>query len=81
MKNRMMLNRVVNVCGKVAGERQQSLNKLYEHRVVQKAEDILYDASHVPASQYCLLPLNRRFSMPNITQKLKSSLYLNQQHS
>ena len=67
VRNRMMLNRVVNVCGKVVGERQQSLNELYEHRVVRKAEAILNDASHVLASQYCLLPSNRRFSMPNTT--------------
>ena len=63
----MMLNRVVNVCGKVVGERQQSLNELYEHRVVRKAEAILNDASHVLASQYCLLPSNGKFSMPNTT--------------
>ena len=32
MKSRNVLNKVVNVCGKVVGERQEHLNQLYEQR-------------------------------------------------
>ena len=37
MNNRNVLNKVVNVCGKVVGERQEHLRQLYERRVVRKA--------------------------------------------
>ena len=38
---------MVNVCGKVVGERQEHLRQLYERRVVQKARVIVDDNSHV----------------------------------
>ena len=38
MKSRNVLNKVVNVCGKTAGERQEHLSQLYEGRVVRKAK-------------------------------------------
>ena len=34
------MNEVVNVCGKVVGERQEQLVQLYERRVVRKARVI-----------------------------------------
>ena len=37
MKSKYFLNKVVNVCGKVVGERQEQLSQLYERRVVRKA--------------------------------------------
>ena len=49
MKSRNILNKVVNVCGKVVGERQERLSQLYEHRVVRKARVIADDNSHVLA--------------------------------
>ena len=36
MKSRNVLNKVVNVCGKVVGERQEHLSQLYERRVVRR---------------------------------------------
>ena len=34
VKSKNVLNKVVNVCGKVVGERQEQLSQLYERRVV-----------------------------------------------
>ena len=64
MKSQNVLNKVVNVCGKVVGERQEELNPLYEQRVVQKARVIVDDNSHVLAKHYELLPSGRRFRVP-----------------
>ena len=60
MKSKNVLNKVVNVCGKVVGERQEQLNPLYEQRVVQKARVIVDDNSHVFAKHYELFPSGRR---------------------
>ena len=43
MKSKNVLNKVVNVCGKVVGERQEHL--LYAHHVVQKARVTVDDNS------------------------------------
>ena len=58
MKSKNVLNKLVNVCGKVVGERQ---SQLYESRVVRKARVIVDDNSHVLAKYYELLPSGRRF--------------------
>ena len=47
MKSKNVLNKVVNVCGKVVSERQEHLSQLYERRVVRKARLIMVDNSHV----------------------------------
>ena len=59
MKSKNVLNKVVNVCGKVVGERQEHLSQLYEGHVVQKARMIVDDNSHVIAKHYELLPFGR----------------------
>ena len=46
-KSKNVLNKVVNVCGKVVGERQERLSQLYERHVVRKARVIVDDNSHV----------------------------------
>ena len=56
-----ILNKVVNVCGKVVGERQEQLSQLYERRVVRKARVTVDDNSHVLAKHYQLLPSRRQF--------------------
>ncbi len=56
VKSKNVLNKVVNVCGKVVGERQEQLSQLYERRVVRKARVIVDDNSHVLAKHYELLP-------------------------
>ena len=42
-KSKNFLNKVVNVCGKVVGERQEQLSQLYERRGVRKARVIVDD--------------------------------------
>ena len=64
MKSKNVLNKMVNVCGKVVGERQEHLNRLYERRVVRKARVIEDDNSHVLAKYYELLPSGRQFRVP-----------------
>ena len=64
MKSKNVLNKVVNVCGKVVGVRQEHLSQLYERRVVRKARVIEDDNSHVLAKHYKLLPSGRRFRVP-----------------
>ena len=64
MKNNNVLNKVVNVCGKAVGERQEQLSQLYERRMVRKARVIADVNSHVPAKHYELLPSGRRFRVP-----------------
>ena len=49
MKSKNVLNKVVNVCGKVVGERQEQLSQLYERRVARKARMIVEDNNHVLA--------------------------------
>ena len=56
MKSKNLLNKVVNVCGKVVGERQEQLSQLYKRRVVRKALVIVDDNSHVLAKCYEILP-------------------------
>ena len=64
MKSKNVLIKVVYVCGKVVGERQEHLSQLYARRVVRKARVIEDDNSHVLAKHYELLPSGRRFRVP-----------------
>ena len=57
---------MVNVCGKVVGERQEHLSQLYERRVVRKATVTVDDNIHVLAKYYQLLPSGRRFRVRNL---------------
>ena len=56
VKSKNVLYKVVNVCGKAVGERQEYLSQLYERRVVRKASVIVDDNSYVLAKHYELLP-------------------------
>ena len=56
MKSKNVLNKVVNVCGKVVGERQEHLSQLHKRRVVRKARVIVDDNSQVLAKCYEILP-------------------------
>ena len=64
MKSKNVLNKVVNVCGKVVRERQEHLRQLYERRVVRKARVTVDDNSHVLAKCYEILPSGKRFRVP-----------------
>ena len=61
MKNRNVLNGVVNVCSKVIGERQWSMNELYERQVRKNANAISNDNSHILAQYFERLSSGRRF--------------------
>ena len=41
MKSKNVMNKVVTVCGKVVGERQEQVSQLYERHVVRKAMSLL----------------------------------------
>ena len=49
MNNRNVLKKVVNVCGKVVGERQEHLSPFSERGVERKSRVIADDNSHVLA--------------------------------
>ena len=61
VKNKNVLNRIVNVCSKVVGVKQEGLNELYERRVMRKAQVILSDKSHCLSKYYELLPSGKRY--------------------
>ena len=59
MNKRNVLKKVLNVCGKVVGERQEHLSPFYERGVERKARVIADDNSHVLAKHDELLPTGR----------------------
>ena len=61
VENRNVLAKVVNICGKVVGERQKSMSELYECRARKKALNICNDESHVLSKSYNMLPSGRRY--------------------
>ena len=74
VKNKNVLNRLVNVCGKIVGEKQESMNVLYEKRVKVKGQRIASDCSHGMCKFYELLPSGRRFRIPKLkTLRCKNS--------
>jgi hypothetical protein len=64
VRSKGVLDRVVNVCGKIVGVQQKSLSVLYERRVTRKASNICTDRSHVLAHYFELLPTGRQFRVP-----------------
>jgi hypothetical protein len=74
VKNKSVLNKVVNVCNRVAGVKHACLDDLYECRVRQKAGKIVSDSGHVLARHYELLPSGRRLRTPKFkTLRTKNS--------
>ena len=74
VKSKNVLERVVNVCGKIVGVRQEHLTVLYERRVVRKASCIIQDRSHVLAHHFEVLPSGRRYRVPKFhTVRTKNS--------
>ena len=74
MKSKNVLNKVVNVCGKVVGKKQEQLSQLYERRMVLKTRVIVDDNSHVLAKHYELLHLVDNFAYLNQIQSAVSSM-------
>ena len=74
VRNKNVLARVVNVCSKIVGTRQASVNELYESRAVRKGRKIACDSGHILASAYELLPSGRRYRTPRTrTLRAKNS--------
>ena len=74
VKNKRVLERVVNICGKVVGVKQERLHVLYERCVVRKASSIVQDNTHVLAHHFHLLPSGRRYRTPTFrTMRTKNS--------
>ena len=61
VENKNVLERMVKVCGKIVGERQVSLNVLYEVQAVQKASAIEKDVEHILSKYFEKLPSGRRY--------------------
>ena len=59
---------MVNVCGKVVGERQEQLSQLYERRVVRKARVTVDDNSHVLTEHNEFFHLGEDFAYLNLVQ-------------
>ena len=77
VRNKNVLGRVVNVCSKIVGVRQERMDVLYERRVALKAMVIVNDNSHVLAQYYELLPSQRRFRVPKFkTVRTRNSFVL-----
>ena len=55
---------VVNVFSKIIGERQESLNVLYEKRCVQKGKAIMSDKKYILVDFFEVLPSGRRIKEP-----------------
>jgi len=77
VKNKNVLDRVVNVSGRVIGEKQESLSKLYERRVVRKAGAIARDSGHVLAHYYNLLPSGRRYRVQKVSTVRARNSFIN----
>ena len=76
MKSKNVLNKVVNECGKVVGERQEQLSQLYERCVIREARVIVDNMfSHVLAKHYELLPSGRQFHVPKSNTVRKFCLW------
>ena len=64
LKNKNILNKIVNVCSKTVGVKQVNLTELYERRVKVKARKIVSESSHTLAEYYVVLPSGKRFRCP-----------------
>ncbi len=56
MKDKNNLQRIVNICSKITGLKQSTLNALYEKQVLRKATKIINDNTHILHNEYVLLP-------------------------
>ena len=70
MKSKNVLNKMVNVCGKVVGERQEHLSQLYEQRVVWEARVIADDNSHYELNLMSFFHLVDDFAYLNLIQSI-----------
>ena len=79
VKNKTLLDRVVNVCGKVIGEKQESLRELYECRAVRKGSKIARDTTHVLAKYYAIFRQVAASVYQNCPQQEQNAVLLSNQ--
>ena len=74
VSDRNVLQRQVNMCSKLIGRKQESMNDIFEKRTLKKAKSIVKDEGHVLAQYFDLLPSGRRYRMPltNVGRTRKS---------
>ena len=73
VKSRNSLSGIVNVCSRIVGKKQVTLEQLFQKRALSKAVSIHSDHTHPLSHLFKLLPSNRRFRCVNIrTQRYKN---------
>ena len=74
-----MKSKVVNVCGKAVGERQEYLSQLYERRVVRKAMVIVDDNMYMTQLNvtrfFCLVD---HFASRNLIQSISAVIIISE---
>ena len=74
--NKNVIDRVVNVCAKVIGEKQKSVSEVYKCRMVRKARLIVKDQTHALAKYYELLPSGCRYRTPKCSTVRRRQSFL-----
>ena len=77
-REKVRLNGVVRVCGKIVGARQQSLEELFSKRAMKRAVGILNDHQHVLAPFFEILPSGRRLRNYKCKTKRFSNTFIPQ---
>ena len=78
MEDKKKVDRVVNVCGKIVGESQESLSVLYQKRCLQKAKCITSDDTNALNPKFDLLPSGRRYREPFFRLKRTKNSFIPQ---
>ena len=60
MREKARRNRIANIAIKVVGQKQKSLNDLYQHSVLKKDKNIINDLNHPLNPYFELMPSGRR---------------------
>ncbi len=64
VKQKNILNKVVNVCSIMTGTAQETLQDLYNNQLHKKAENILSDCSHPLHQEFLFLPSGSLLRLP-----------------
>ena len=60
MSDKKKVDRIVNVCNKIIGEQQESLNVVYERKCLQKGKAIMSDSKQALVDFFEVLPSGRK---------------------
>ena len=74
LKSKCSLNKIILMATKLSGVSVSDLQSLFDSRVLNLAERILSDPTHILFSEYKLLPSGRRYQMPRFkTNRIQNS--------